>query len=68
MLIVSCSHGRHLGDLVASKLKRRHERLFVDKFPDSEMYIRFNSNLRNKNAVIEEKVEKNSFTIFKNIN
>lgn len=52
MLIVSCSHGRHLGDLVASKLKRRHERLFVDKFPDSEMYIRFNSNLRNKNVVL----------------
>src|SRR3989338_7939186 len=52
MLIVSCSHGRHLGDLVASKLKSRHERLFVDKFPDSEMYIRFNSNLRNKNVVL----------------
>ena len=52
MLIVSCSHGRHLGRLIAAKLKKPHSELLVGKFPDDELNIRFDSSLRNKTVVL----------------
>ena len=59
MLIVSCSHGKHLGSLIAKKLGNRHSDLIVDKFPDDELYIRFNSELKNKNVVLVQSFYKN---------
>lgn len=52
MLIVSCSHGKHLGYLIAKRLKSRHSILSTDKFPDGELRIRFFSGLRNQNAFL----------------
>ena len=52
MLIVSCSHGKHIGYLVAKKLKKRHSALIVDKFPDDELRVRLDSSLKNKIVVL----------------
>ena len=59
MLIISCSHGRHLGHLIAKKLNKKHSVLLVDKFPDDELRIRFNSNLKNKTIVLIQSFYKN---------
>lgn len=52
MLIVSCSHGKHLGRKIASKLKAKHSLLKFDKFPDGEIGIKFNVNLRGRKIVL----------------
>jgi len=45
MLVVSCSHGRHLGPLIAKLLKARHLDLLVSRFPDDELLVRFKSDV-----------------------
>ena len=52
MQIISCSQGDHLGGRIAKKLKVKHSKLFVDKFPDGELYIKFNSNVKGQNVVL----------------
>ncbi len=59
MLIVSCSHGSHLGYSIAKKLKARHSELFVEKFPDDELLIRFNSDLKGQAVVLVQSFYKN---------
>lgn len=59
MLIVSCSHGKHLGNAIAKKLGKKHLALIVDKFPDDELHIRFVSKLRNKDVVLVQSFYKN---------
>lgn len=52
MLIVSCSHGTHLGSSIAKRLNANHSQLTVNKFPDDEILIKFNSDLKNKKVVL----------------
>src|SRR3989338_1633502 len=52
MLIVSCSHGNHLGYSTAKKMNISHSQLTVDKFPDDEILVKFNSNLKNQAVVL----------------
>ena len=59
MLIVSCSHGKNLGYLIAKRLKVKHSNLIVDKFPDDELYVRFDANLKNKLVVLIQSFYKN---------
>ncbi len=59
MLIVSCSHGKHLGYLIAKRLKVKHSNLIVGKFPDDELYVRFDANLKNKLVVLIQSFYKN---------
>lgn len=59
MLIISCSHGKHLGYLIAKKLKDNHSELIVDKFPDDEIRIRFAVELKNKDIVLVQSFYKN---------
>ena len=58
-MIVSCSHGRHLGHLIAKKLNKKHSVLLVDKFPDDEIRIRFSNNLKNKTVILIQSFYKN---------
>lgn len=59
MLIVSCSHGRHLGHLIANKIKKKHSNLLADKFPDDELRIRFNENLKDRTIILVQSFYKN---------
>ena len=59
MLIVSCSHGKHLGKLITTKLKAQHSYLIVGKFPDDELYLRFGVSLKNKAVTLVQSFYKN---------
>ncbi|MBI2655759.1 ribose-phosphate diphosphokinase [Candidatus Woesearchaeota archaeon] len=52
MIIISCSHGKHLGYNLAKRLKAQHSELFAKKFPDDELLVRFNANLNGKLVVL----------------
>lgn len=52
MIIISCSHGKHLGYKIAKKLKAQHSELSVKKFPDDELLIRFNADLMGKSVIL----------------
>jgi len=52
MLIASCSHDRHLGHSIAKILKAKHSQLFVSKFPDDELLVRFKDDARGKSVAL----------------
>ncbi len=52
MLIVSCSHGKHLAKKIANKLKKPYSELEVTHFPDSEIKLRFKEDVRRKIVVL----------------
>ena len=58
-MIVSCSHGKHLGYLIAKKSRNKHSFLFAYKFPDDELRIRFNSELKNRNVALVQSFYRN---------
>ncbi|MBI2124583.1 ribose-phosphate diphosphokinase [Candidatus Pacearchaeota archaeon] len=59
MIIISCSHGNHVGSSIAKRLKKKHSELFVSKFPDNELLIRFNADLKNKIVVLVQSFYEN---------
>ncbi|MBS3105151.1 ribose-phosphate diphosphokinase [Candidatus Woesearchaeota archaeon] len=59
MLIVSCSHGKHLDSLIAKKSGINHSILHVDKFPDDELRVRFEPELKNKSIALIQSFYKN---------
>jgi ribose-phosphate pyrophosphokinase len=52
MIIISCSHGKHLGKKIANKLNSNHSNLIVSKFPDDELLVRFDSNLKGEKVIL----------------
>src|SRR3989338_2694834 len=58
-IVVSCSNGMHLGKRIASRLKAQHSILISDKFPDDELRVAFNCNLKNKNLFLVQSFYKN---------
>jgi ribose-phosphate pyrophosphokinase len=59
MLIIACSHGLHLAKKIASKLKQPYSQLEVTHFPDSEIKLKFNKNLKGKTIVLVQSFYKN---------
>lgn len=51
MLVVSCSHGMHLGSKIAKLLGKTHSSLVADKFPDGELRVRLDCDVKNKDVV-----------------
>jgi len=39
MIVIGCSHGKHLARSIARKAKKAYVDLFVEKFPDNELHI-----------------------------
>ena len=53
MIVIGCSHGKHIAKRIAKKAKKKYSELFVEKFPDNELHIKFNSKLvKNKRVVL----------------
>jgi len=52
MIVIGCSHGIHLAKRIANKLRRPYSQLEVTHFPDSEIKLRFNVNVKNKVVVL----------------
>lgn len=59
MLIVSCSHGKHLGNLIAKRLKAKNSDLAVSKFPDDELRVILNAEIKNKTVVFVQSFYRN---------
>ena len=51
-IVLSLSHGKHLGKNIASKIKAGHSDLFVQKFPDDELRIRIQTNVKGKEVYL----------------
>jgi ribose-phosphate pyrophosphokinase len=51
MLVVSCSHGAHLGSKIAKLLGKTHSSLIADKFPDGELRVKLDCDVKNRNIV-----------------
>lgn len=52
MLIIGCSNSRELAKKISKNLKCEYSELIVNKFPDGELYIKFNTELENKEVVL----------------
>ncbi len=59
MIIVGCSHGLHLARKIAAKLKKEYHELEVIRFPDSEIKLRFKTNIKNKDVVLVQSFYEN---------
>ena len=51
-VVISLSHGLHLGKNIASKLKAKHSELFMQKFPDDELRVRIETNVKGKEVYL----------------
>jgi phosphoribosylpyrophosphate synthetase len=45
MIVVACSHGKHIAKDIAKKAKLPYSELFVEKFPDNEQHIKFQTKI-----------------------
>ncbi len=53
MIVIGCSHGKHIAKDIARKAKRRYSELVVEKFPDNELHIKFDTRLvKNRKVVL----------------
>jgi ribose-phosphate pyrophosphokinase len=53
MIVIGCSHGKHIAKQIAKKAKRKYSDLFVEKFPDNELHIKFKAHLiKNKRVIL----------------
>lgn len=52
MLIIGCSHGNHLANKIAKKLKAAYSALEVKKFPDGEIKVRLLTSPKGKDVAL----------------
>ncbi len=52
MIIIGCSKSKELGRSIAKKLNVKYSDLFVNHFPDGELNLRFNINVKNENLIL----------------
>jgi ribose-phosphate pyrophosphokinase len=45
MIVIGCSHGKHLAKKIAEKAKVRYAELEVERFPDNELHIKYKAHL-----------------------
>ena len=52
MVIIALSHGLHIAKKLAAKLKQPYSKLEVTHFPDSEIKLKFNTDIKNKTVIL----------------
>ncbi len=52
MVIIALSHGMHIAKKLAARLKKPYSKLEVTHFPDSEIKLKFNTNIKNKEVIL----------------
>jgi len=52
MIIIGCSNSKDLAKRISSGLDWEYSSLNVKRFPDGELYVKFDVNLKNKNVVL----------------
>ncbi|MBU1704023.1 MAG: ribose-phosphate diphosphokinase [Nanoarchaeota archaeon] len=51
-MIIACSHGKHIAKKIAEKAKMPYSELETTHFPDSEIKIKFNVDVKKKNVYL----------------
>jgi ribose-phosphate pyrophosphokinase len=51
-IITDCGNSQQLAKTIAKKLKVKYSPLTVSSFPDGDIYLKFNTKLKNKNLII----------------
>jgi ribose-phosphate pyrophosphokinase len=52
MIVIGCSKSKELAKKIAKKLKARYSELIVKKFPDNELKVRYNTNVKNQTIIL----------------
>ncbi len=52
MIVIACSHGRHLAKNIAWKAHVSYAELFVEKFPDHELHIKLPFRVKGKKIIL----------------
>ena len=52
MIVVGCSHGKHVAREIAKGAQRPYAELFVEKFPDHELHIKIPPKIRGKKVIL----------------
>ena len=60
MIITSCGNSEKLALKLAKKLKARYSTLTINSFPDGDIYLKFNTNLKNQKLVIVQSFQPHS--------
>jgi ribose-phosphate pyrophosphokinase len=51
-IIIACSGAEHIAKKIASKLKSEYSKLYIKKFPDNELNIRFLKDVKKKKVIL----------------
>lgn len=60
MIITSCGNSVKIAQKLARKLRARYSPLTISAFPDGDIYLKFNTNLKKKKLVIVQSFQPNS--------
>ncbi len=52
MLVIACSNGKDVGKKLAKRLGASYSELYKEIFPDGELHLRFNVNVKEKEVVL----------------
>jgi len=60
MIITSCGNSEAIAKKIATKLKAKYSPLTISSFPDGDIYLKFNTNLKGKKVVIVQSFQPHS--------
>jgi ribose-phosphate pyrophosphokinase len=60
MIITSCGNSTKIAKSLAKKLKAKYSPLTISSFPDGDIYLKYNTNLKNKKVVIVQSFQPHS--------
>ncbi|MBR9683879.1 ribose-phosphate diphosphokinase, partial [Candidatus Woesearchaeota archaeon] len=59
-IITTCGNSEQLAKTLARKLKAKFSPLHISCFPDGDIYLKFNTNLKNKNLILVQSFQPHS--------
>ncbi len=59
-LVTDCGNSQQLAKTIAKKLKAKYSQTTISSFPDGDLYLKFNTNLKNKHLIIVQSFQPHS--------
>lgn len=59
-IITTCGNSQKIAESIARKLKAKYSPLNISQFPDGDIYLKFNTDLKNKQLVIVQSFQPHS--------
>lgn len=60
MIITHCGNSKKIAKSLAKKLKAKYSKLTISNFPDGDIYLKFNTELKNQTLIIVQSFQPNS--------